>query len=105
MISYSVTQRTPEIGVRLALGAQRAEILTLIFRQVSTITLIGISSGLAGAWALSRYLASSLFEIKASDPTTYVLMAALLACVALIACWAPARRAARVDPVVALRHE
>jgi putative ABC transport system permease protein len=105
VISYSVAQRTPEIGVRLALGAQRAEILTLIFRQVSIITLIGILSGLAGALALSRYLVSSLFEIKASDPATYVLMAALLTCVALIASWVPARRAARVDPVVALRHE
>ncbi len=105
VISYSVAQRTAEIGVRVALGAQRSDILGLVLRQASLFIVIGLAAGLTSALALSRYLASSLFEIKPSDPATYFAVAALLACVALAACWIPARRATRVDPVVALRYE
>jgi putative ABC transport system permease protein len=105
VISYSVAQRTPEIGVRVALGARRGDILRLILRQAVLLIAGGIAAGLAGAYALSRYLASSLFAIKPSDPGTYILVALLLASVALVACLVPARRAAHVDATLALRYE
>jgi putative ABC transport system permease protein len=105
VISYSVAQRTAEIGIRVALGAQRKDILGLVLRQASIFISVGIFGGIAGAFGLSRYLSSSLFAIKPSDPATYIVATILLACVALIACLVPARRAARTDPIVALRYE
>jgi predicted lysophospholipase L1 biosynthesis ABC-type transport system permease subunit len=105
VISYSVAQRTAEIGIRVALGAQRKDILGLVLRQASVFISVGVLGGIAGAFALSRYLSSSLFAIKATDPGTYIFVTLLLACVAFIACLVPARRAARTDPIVALRYE
>jgi putative ABC transport system permease protein len=105
VISYAVAQRTPEIGLRLALGAQRHNILSLTMARASRPILAGLAVGLAGALAASRLLTSLLFEVKPSDPATFALVAALLGVVALGACLIPARRATRVDPMVALRYE
>ena len=105
VISYTVTQRTHEIGIRMALGAQMGDVLRLILRQGLALVLIGIVIGLAGALALSRVMESLLFEVSATDPVIFVSISLLLLAVALLACWIPARRAARVDPLVALRYE
>jgi predicted permease len=105
LISYTTSQRTHEIGVRIALGAQTADILKLILRQGMTLTLCGVALGLAGAFLLTRFLQSMLFNISATDPLTFAAIPLLLALVSLIACYLPARRAMSVDPMVALRHE
>jgi putative ABC transport system permease protein len=105
VVSYAVVQRTPEIGLRLALGAQRENILRLTIARALRPILAGLAVGLAGALAASRLLTSLLFEVKPSDPTTFALVAALLGVVALGACLIPARRSTRVDPMVALRYE
>jgi putative ABC transport system permease protein len=105
VISYAVAQRTPEIGLRLALGAQRRDILSLTMARALGPILAGIVAGLAGALAASRLLTTLLFEVKPSDPATFALVASLLGVVALGACLIPARRATRVDPMVALRDE
>ncbi|HXM45704.1 MAG TPA: ABC transporter permease [Bryobacteraceae bacterium] len=105
VISYAVAQRTPEIGLRLALGAQQRNILNLTLARAMGPILAGLAAGLAGALAASRLLTSLLFEVKPSDPATFILVAALLGLVALGACLIPARRATRVDPMVALRYE
>jgi putative ABC transport system permease protein len=105
VISYAVAQRTPEIGLRLALGAQRHNILGLTMARALGPILAGLAAGLAGALAASRLLISLLFEVKPSDPATFALVAAMLGVVALGACLIPARRATRVDPMVALRYE
>jgi len=105
VISYSVAQRTREIGVRTALGAQSRDVLRLVMGDGVKIAFFGLIFGLAGALALTRLMASLLFEVKPADFTTFASVAIVLALVALVACYIPARRAAGVDPLVALRHE
>ncbi|MGB6074957.1 MAG: ABC transporter permease [Candidatus Acidiferrales bacterium] len=105
VLSGNVTERTREIGIRLALGAPRANILRLIVRQGMTLTLLGVIIGLGGALVASQAIASQLFGVSALDVITYVAVTVILAAIAAIACWTPARRAARVDPMVALRYE
>ena len=105
VMTYVVSQRTQEIGIRMALGASLRDVLTLILRQGMRMALLGIALGLAGAFALARALSSLLLGIGATDPLTFVGVTALLVTVALLACYLPARRAARVDPLVALRQD
>jgi putative ABC transport system permease protein len=105
VMAYSVAQRTQEIGVRMALGAQQLHVLRLIFGQSLVMLLIGTAIGLAGAFALTRLMRTLLFEVTATDPLTYVSVVGLLTVVALLACYIPARRAAKVDPLIALRYE
>jgi putative ABC transport system permease protein len=105
LISYLVTQRTREIGIRMALGAKRYEVLGLILRQGAILTAIGVLFGLSGAVALTRYLQSMLFGMSALDPETFAAVALAFGIISLVAAYVPARRATKVDPVVALRYE
>jgi putative ABC transport system permease protein len=105
VISYSVAQRTQEIGIRIALGARSQDVIALVVGNGMRLVLIGIAIGLGGAFALTRWMASMLFEVSATDPLTFAGIALMLALAAMLACWIPARRASKVDPLVALRHE
>ena len=105
VISYVVVQRTHEIGIRMALGAHRSQILGLVVRQGMRLTVAGIILGSIGAFILARLLSSQLFQVRSFDPLTFVLMAMITSIVALGACLIPAQRATTVDPLDACRHE
>jgi len=105
LMAYSVSQRTHEIGLRIALGAQRGAVLRMVMREGAMTVFLGIAIGISGALALTRVMSSLLFEIKPTDPPTFADAAILLAIVALAACYLPARRAMKVDPLIALRYE
>jgi putative ABC transport system permease protein len=104
-ISYLVNERTHEIGIRLALGANRTKILGMILRQGLDLAIAGTAVGLAGALVVSHLMAGVLYGVKPTDPVTFAGVAILLVCIALLACYIPARRAMRIDPMAALRCE
>jgi putative ABC transport system permease protein len=105
VMSYAVMHRTREIGIRMALGAQTGDVVKLIVRQGLTLTITGLTIGLAAAFGVTRLLSGMLFGVGATDPLTFTAVALLLAFIALLACWIPALRATKVDPALTLRFE
>jgi putative ABC transport system permease protein len=105
VLAFSVAQRTREIGIRMALGAQAGDVLRLVLRQGLGLSLVGVAVGIAASLAGTRVLRGLLYGVAPTDPATFAAVALLLVTVALVACLIPARRALRVDPVVALRHD
>jgi putative ABC transport system permease protein len=105
LMAYSVQQRTAEIGIRMALGAERSNVMRLVLKQGSKLALAGIALGVACAWGLTRWMTSLLFEVNPADAATFCGVSILFCAVALLSCYLPARRATRVDPMVALRYQ
>jgi ABC-type antimicrobial peptide transport system permease subunit len=105
LMAYSVEQRTQEIGIRLALGAQTSQVRRMVIVQGMTLALVGLAIGLGAAFGIARLITSLLFGVSARDPLVFTAVPALLAAVALLAVWLPARRASSVDPLIALRYE
>jgi putative ABC transport system permease protein len=105
VMSYAVTQRTQEIGIRMALGARRGEIVRMVVGQGMAVALAGIAVGIAAALGLTGLMATLLFDVRPNDPPTFVTVAIALTATALVASWIPALKAARVDPLLALRYE
>jgi ABC-type antimicrobial peptide transport system permease subunit len=104
-MAYSVLMRTREIGIRVALGARASDVFRLVLQEGTILILVGVSAGLGAAYAATRILASQLYDVSSTDPLTFALIALLVTGATLLACYLPARRAAKVDPMVALRYE
>ena len=105
LMAYSVQQRTQEIGIRLALGAESRQVRNMVVKQGLALTLIGVVVGIAASFGLTRLLESSLYQVKAWDPPVFIGVPLILCAVSLVSVWLPARRATRIDPTMALRHE
>jgi ABC-type antimicrobial peptide transport system permease subunit len=105
LLSYEVTRRTREIGIRMAIGAQRLDVITLVVRQGIVLALVGVVMGVVAAFGVTRIMNTMLYHVKAMDPLTLIAVSVLLLVVSLLACFLPARRATRVDPLIALRYE
>jgi len=105
MLTYAVSQRSQEIGIRMALGARRGEVLRMVLRQGMILVAVGMVAGLVGALALGRLMRSQLFNVSPADPATFVIIAVWFSAVGFLSCWLPARRATQIDPMEALRHE